>query len=923
MDHADDYGLPILAQDKLTIQHEVLGGGSHEPCTILAKFCASLKTRGFNPPALDEILAKLDYDLGGLHIDLIKRGQRGLFSILEHPVFSPMILAAQPKSRRDRYSLNYISGNEEEATIKAWNIPYIGEAARVLRSNLDQMNSERRADDYANYVPIVQSSGTGKSRAVDELAQQVFTIPFRLFVRQGDTGYPAADEGISKRLMDGDTVEEVRQRQGIFFERLFGAVYDELEKMPNYGSQEALAQAFRNRLETDERRARSQLYKNVCDETVKMCQHHDSNPITTSVPMERQSSNQTPEYSIALALINLIRRKSGVPPSDVYEERKADDGCKRKVWLCVYFDESHPLTEHVLEPLSSQSRTAYQILCWVINRLRKLDVFFVFLSTQSLMSVYSPPQSLFCSARVINDTTPGVQAPICEMSFDCWSGGDHLMEPYQKTLQEVCEPAFMVRFGRPLFWTRYEGGDDYVKRNILSFARRKLAGNLDDDLPKDAELAVLMFRIGLSFDKTRKCAPEREGHLVKAHMITAYSIPNHREFMYAGASSEPILAEAAAQLMDKNDTWSTLANTLFKLCNSGMILKGERGELLARLLLTKAHDWAVISKSTVARPPREFTRPVLLADFLEALVGEANKNAIMMAKPNNVRDGPTLADSGLGQAMLNFTHWAKAEDNCSVMDDAAWVALTRSMAWQCCDGQPDVDLVTPLMLPMKGAKLGPYTVSAIFWQIKNRATPTRVDIDAERLGFFSHCPRNQLLSEHISSEVVNSRPYLTIVLNLGVSSTSLRTYSDDPKPAVLVSPSKRISGRDSSSKTTHPRYAISISGCSHHTFPNLIPESDEHKYDIILSPGNCIVDHARQDPGSLRLIRQQKPLWSKGDGELPGSFAHCGSQASRLYQPRTVGKKVQTVEISVYEESGEEGEQATQSSHDGVSMDVE
>lgn len=48
------------------------------------------------------------------------------------------------------------------------------------------MNQERlqkksiKYTAYANMLPIIQSSGTGKSRMVDELAKCAFTIPFNL-----------------------------------------------------------------------------------------------------------------------------------------------------------------------------------------------------------------------------------------------------------------------------------------------------------------------------------------------------------------------------------------------------------------------------------------------------------------------------------------------------------------------------------------------------------------------------------------------------------------------------------------------------------------------------------------------------------------------------------------------------------------------
>ena len=50
------------------------------------------------------------------------------------------------------------------------------------------MNTKRHDADYANFLPIVQSSGMGKSRTVDELARRVFTLPFNLRPPADKTG---------------------------------------------------------------------------------------------------------------------------------------------------------------------------------------------------------------------------------------------------------------------------------------------------------------------------------------------------------------------------------------------------------------------------------------------------------------------------------------------------------------------------------------------------------------------------------------------------------------------------------------------------------------------------------------------------------------------------------------------------------------
>jgi hypothetical protein len=69
----------------------------------------------------------------------------------------------------------------------AWTSPFRGKGAELFRFGLDRMNNDRGDRLYANFVPIIQSSGMGKSRLVDETAKLIFTIPF-CFRSESDGG---------------------------------------------------------------------------------------------------------------------------------------------------------------------------------------------------------------------------------------------------------------------------------------------------------------------------------------------------------------------------------------------------------------------------------------------------------------------------------------------------------------------------------------------------------------------------------------------------------------------------------------------------------------------------------------------------------------------------------------------------------------
>ena len=67
-----------------------------------------------------------------------------------------------------------------QATERAWEVDFVGDTHLLLLKTINDMNAKRDVRADANSVTIFQSSGTGKSRTVDQLAKLVFTIPFNL-----------------------------------------------------------------------------------------------------------------------------------------------------------------------------------------------------------------------------------------------------------------------------------------------------------------------------------------------------------------------------------------------------------------------------------------------------------------------------------------------------------------------------------------------------------------------------------------------------------------------------------------------------------------------------------------------------------------------------------------------------------------------
>src|ERR1700690_3982849 len=71
------------------------------------------------------------------------------------------------------------------AISNAWNEQYAGDSHHLLLKNVNRMS---RSKPYSNSVPILQSSGSGKSRMVHEQSDLVFTLPFNLRAQSDSKG---------------------------------------------------------------------------------------------------------------------------------------------------------------------------------------------------------------------------------------------------------------------------------------------------------------------------------------------------------------------------------------------------------------------------------------------------------------------------------------------------------------------------------------------------------------------------------------------------------------------------------------------------------------------------------------------------------------------------------------------------------------
>jgi hypothetical protein len=82
-----------------------------------------------------------------------------------------------------------------------WKRPFCGASLNVLKQRLQ--NEERLFQEeefYSKSITIIQSSGTGKSRLLDELGKEFLTISFTLRRPSNDISWPPGDSEITNFL---------------------------------------------------------------------------------------------------------------------------------------------------------------------------------------------------------------------------------------------------------------------------------------------------------------------------------------------------------------------------------------------------------------------------------------------------------------------------------------------------------------------------------------------------------------------------------------------------------------------------------------------------------------------------------------------------------------------------------------------------
>lgn len=382
-----------------------------------------------------------------------------------------------------------------------------------------------------------------------------------------------------------------------------------------------------------------------------------------------------------------------------------------------------------------------------------------------------------------------------------------------------------------------------------------------------SSIAVLSARLLLDLSPAAFKTRHLEEELVRTGLRMLYSVHQDRYVMVTGSSSEPLVAEASAQIMNYRvgtnpnqqaymDVWGLLGDYV----DQGLLPQGTIGELIGRVLSILAMDNAIDALSEHCQ--LKYQTPVTVAAYYKALLTDAAWETLHRSTPANrtqlssVSATKTFEDA-FADAYLHFSHYAKANDANPMQDRFAWALWLRGTAILCQLNQELSDRATPIFFSKLG-NLSPRSMSMVLDQDKTSpsADPLTIEIQsAERLSLHSQG---------------NKPPYIAAV----------HCYALTKDEGLRVTTPSAHNLRNPESDAEAPRYQIDFRGLA--AYRNLTEPTKIDIRRMIDGSKNALFKNHPRNYG-LPILRRMLPVL-QGDPDATAWFGGLESAGPLLQE---------------------------------------
>jgi len=334
------------------------------------------------------------------------------------------------------YLIDYLCNS---AVIRAWSLEYHGNAHKILLQAIDQLHGLAIELNYAKLIPIVQSSGMGKSKTADQVATERILFPICLRENIGKN-YFGAYHGFS--IVGGGSITFAPA-----YPPTDQVVRDHLMSAPATTKEVGTKQYFRSFLSSLFETARLQVVRlfpnnKLYDYAYMVKAFYDlfADPSQRNCFYESVISNakKGPYINVWTSFDNfkssLMRHCLKWPAPTI---------CP----LLISVDEVHVLYTHRKMDFGSDY-TLYSCFKSVLNEGVNHDFAVISLSTASHVPSLAPTKAFMPSLRERGKERI-LPAPFTELPFDVYIIAKPLVADVE-TLTSVGTLEFTARFGRPM-----------------------------------------------------------------------------------------------------------------------------------------------------------------------------------------------------------------------------------------------------------------------------------------------------------------------------------------------------------------------------------------------------------------------------------------------------------------------------------------
>jgi len=325
------------------------------------------------------------------------------------------------------------------------------------------------------------------------------------------------------------------------------------------------------------------------------------------------------------------------------------------------------------------------------TNLRK-KILFILVDTSPMITKVDPTQDLDPYRRSMRRPSKLLPPFYLITSIDCLS-----------IKQEQCRVVQLIQLGRPLWAALYESMlNTWASQTaIQKFAQVKLMCGCDDwEWVPESEHPLVSVAVLSSLVTIRVRDSSMACSLIAGYMGTCTAISKDREKIIVHYPSEPILAQAALNLLWKN--FNTFLNHLCNLIQWGSVDRGYPGEIVCQLVLLLAIHSDPLSKplspdSTPTPTPTSFRldsdlgKQISLMQYLSHLLPQLLLDRMTLSLPISLLEGT-----------VGFNHFIQLEYSLPKEQDRMKTLLKqlhhRYAAASVPHNEADTDVVIPVHL---------------------------------------------------------------------------------------------------------------------------------------------------------------------------------------------------------------------------------